>query len=102
MRALIYATFSAFFLLQMLLWWERYNDNLLTLKDDSLSLNACCTVQPSQCHYISRSNVTFSPFQSPPSSLCAFLSLQGGQHRLPFGDNVHLRKLSYGFTVPTD
>ena len=100
MRALLNATFSAFFLLQVILWWERYNDNSFTVKDDSL---AALYNQPSQCHYIPCSNVPFSPFQSPPSSsLCTFLSLQGGQHMLPFGDNIHLRKLSYGFTVPID
>ena len=37
MCALIIATFSAFFPLKVILWWEKYKDSSSTLKDDSLS-----------------------------------------------------------------
>ena len=37
MCALIIATFSAFFPLKVILWWEKYKESLSTLKDDSLS-----------------------------------------------------------------
>ena len=35
--ALIIATFSAFFPLKVILWWEKYKDSSSTLKDNSLS-----------------------------------------------------------------
>ena len=37
MCALIIATFSDFFLLKVIVWWEKYKDTSSTLKDDSLS-----------------------------------------------------------------
>ena len=37
MCALIIATFSAFFPLKVILWWEKYKDSSSTLKNDSLS-----------------------------------------------------------------
>ena len=37
MCALTIATFSAFFPLRVILWWEKYKDSSSTLKDDSLS-----------------------------------------------------------------
>ena len=35
--ALIIATFSAYFPLKVILWWEKYKDSSSTLKEDSLS-----------------------------------------------------------------
>ena len=43
MCALIIATFSAFFPLKVILWWEKYEDSSSTLKDDSFSVLHCPT-----------------------------------------------------------
>ena len=83
MCGLIIATFSAFFPLKVILWWEKYKDSSSTLTDDSFAYRSC-TVQPSQCHCTAGSAVPFDSFQSPLSfSPCAFLSGQGAQHTLP-------------------
>ena len=62
MCALINATFSAFFsLLQVILWWERPdNDNSFTLKDDSLSVLHSQTQPMSLYSMLKRSIISLS------------------------------------------
>ena len=103
MCALTVATFSAFFPLKVILWWEKYKDSSSTLKDDSLSE----LYSPTQSMPLySR----FSPFHSLPFSLLFLLLLAHfylGKvlsilcYKL-FGDNVFIWKLSNSLTMPTD
>ena len=70
---LIIATFSDFFPLKVIFWWEKYKDSSFTLNLTTAYWS--CTVQPSQCYCTPGSAVPFAPFQSPlSSSPCAFLS----------------------------
>ena len=89
MCALIIATFSAFFPLKVILWWEKYKDSSSTLKDESLSeLYSPAQSMSLYCRF-SRSIQSLSV-----SSFCAFLSWQGAQHTLPLafrGQCIYLK-----------
>ena len=104
MYALIIATFSAFFPLKVILWWEKYKDSSSILKDDSLSKLYCPTQSMSLYSRFSCSNRSLSV-----SSLILILLTLFYLRKVTnifcyklFGDNVFIWKPSNSLTVPTD